>query len=482
MRFRRARAPRRAGDTRSTHYGRALHEREAAVPSAPARAPTCQPCPSLREVACACSALARLCARSLWGRGPARALPTRARAAPRWRHSLHALWKGTARARSRRSFGARPVLPRASPAPHFARWLARVARLRASALALSGDEAQHVRFRRARAPRRAGDTRSTHHGRALHEREAAVPSAPARAPTCQPCPSLREVACACSALARHCARSLWGRGPARALPTRARAAPRWRHSLHAPWKGTARARSRRSFGARPVLPRASPAPHFARWLARVARLRATALALSGDEAQHVRFRRAPRRAALATLGPRTMEGHCTSEKPPFLRRQPVLPRASPAPHFARWLARVARLRASALALSGDEAQHVRFRRARAPRRAGDTRSMHRGRALHEREAAVPSAPARAPTCQPCPSLREVACACSALACHCARSLWGRGPARALPTRARAAPRWRHSLHAPWKGTARARSRRSFGASPCSHVPALPLTARGGLRV
>ena len=447
-----------------------------------ARAPTCQPCLSLREVACACSALARHCARSLWGRGPARALPTRARAAPSWRHSVHApwkgtarargrrsfgarpvlprasppshcawwlarvarlratalalsgdeaqhvrfrraraapsrrhsvhaLWKGTARARGRRSFGARPVLPRASPPSHCARWLARVARLRATALALSGDEAQHVRFRRARAPRQAGDTRSMHCGRALHEREAAVPSAPARAPTCQPCPSLREVACACSALARHCARSLWGRGPARALPTRARAAPRWRHSVHAPWKGTARARSRRSFGASPCSHVPALPSHCARWLARVARLRATALALSGDEAQHVRFRRAraaPRwRHSLHAL----VEGHCTSERPPFLRRQ-----------------------------------------------------------------------ARAPTCQPCPSLREVACACSALARHCARSLSGRGPARALPTRARAAPRWRHSLHALWKSTARARSRRSFGASPCSHVPALPLTARVGLRV
>ena len=267
-----------------------------------------------------------------------------------------------------------------------------------------------MRFRRARAPRRAGDTRSTHHGRALHEREAAVPSAPARASTCQPYPSLREVACACSALARLCARSLWGRGPARALPTRAR------------------------------------------------------------------------RAALATLALCLTEGHCTSEKPPFLRRQPVLPRASPAAHCARWLARVARLRATALALSEDEAQHVRFRRARAPRCSGDAHCTHHGRALHEREAAVPSAPARASTCQPYPSLREVACACSALA-RLLRSLsLGRGPARALPTRARAAPRWRHSVHAPWKGTARARSRRSFGASPCSHVPALPLTARGGLRV
>ena len=143
-----------------------------------APAPTCQPSLSLRVVACACSALARHCALSLWGRGPARALPTRARAAPSRRHSVHTPWKGTARAGGRRSFGARPLLPRASPPSHCAWWLARVARLRATALSLSGDEAQHVRFRRARAPRQAGDTRSIHHGRALHEREAAVPSAP----------------------------------------------------------------------------------------------------------------------------------------------------------------------------------------------------------------------------------------------------------------------------------------------------------------
>ena len=377
-----------------------------------ARAPTCQPCLSLREVACACSALARHCARSLWGRGPARALPTRARAAPSWRHSVHALWKGTARARSRRSFGARPVLPRASPAPHCARWLARVARLRATALALSGDEAQHVRFRRARAPRQAGDTRPrTMEGHCTSEKPPFL-RRQARAPTCQPSLSLRVVACACSALARHCARSLWGRGPARALPTRARAAPSWRHSVHAPWKGTARARSRRSFGARPVLPRASPAPHRARWLARVARLRATALALSGDEAQHVRFRRA--RAPRQAGDTRSIHyGRALHEReaavpsaPGPCSHVPALPS-----HCVRWLARVARLRATALALSGDEAQHVRFRRARAPRQAGDTRSIHYGRALHEREAAVPSAP-----------------------------------------------------------------------GPCSHVPALPLIARGGLRV
>ena len=229
----------------------------------------------------------------------------RARAAPRWRHSVRTLWKGTARARGRGSFGATPVLPRASPAPHRARWLA-----------------------------------------------------------------------ACSALARHCARSLWGRGPARALPTRARAAPSRRHSLHTPWKGTARAGGCRSVGARPLLSRASLPSHCVWWLPRVARLRSPALARSlWGRGQARALPPRARRAALATLGPFAMEGHCTSERPPFRRRQ-----------------------------------------------------------------------APAPSCQPSLSLRVVACACSALARHCARSLWRRGPARALPTRARAAPSQRHSVH------------------------------------
>ena len=256
------------------------------------------------------------------------------------------------------------VLPRASPGPYFARWLARIARLRATALALSGDEAQHVRFRRARAPRRAGDTHFTYYGSALHEREAAVPSTPARAPTCQPCPSLREVACVCSALARHCACSLWGTRPSTCA-------------------SDARAR----------------------------------------------------RDALATLAPCTLERHCTSEKPPFLRRQSVLPRASPALHCARWLARVVRLRATALALSGEEAQHVRSLRARAAPRW--RQSIH---ALRKDTARARSRPSsvhcRAPTCQPWPLLREVACACSALARHCAGSPLGRGPARTLAARAK----------------------------------------------
>ena len=75
---------------------------------------------SPHEVACACSALARYCARSLWGRGPACVLPTRVRVAPSWRHSVHVLWNGTARASGRRSIGTRSVLPRALEAPAHA--------------------------------------------------------------------------------------------------------------------------------------------------------------------------------------------------------------------------------------------------------------------------------------------------------------------------------------------------------------------------
>ena len=220
----------------------------------------------------------------------------------------------------------------------------------------------------------------------------------ARAPTCQPCPSLREVACAYSALARNCARSLWGRGPARALPTRARRAALATLAPHT-MQGHCTSEKPPFHRRQLMLPRVSPGPHCASWLARVARLRVSSLAFSRDEAQHVRFRRAcaaPRwQLTLHALWKGTARARgCRS-----FGARPVLPRASPAPHSARWLARIARLRATALALSGDEAQHVRFRRAHAPLRAGDTCFTHLGWALYEREAAVPSAPARAPMCQ-----------------------------------------------------------------------------------
>ena len=152
MRFRRARTPYRAGDTRSLRARRALHKREAA------------------RLRC------------------------------------------------------KVVLPPASSCPHSVRWVARVARLRATVRPHSGEEAQRVRFRRARARRAALAALGlcAMKGRCTSEKP---PSFGARlCSTCQTLSSLGEVGCACRALALHCARSLLGRGPAPALPTRARRA------------------------------------------------------------------------------------------------------------------------------------------------------------------------------------------------------------------------------------------------------------------
>ena len=65
-----------------------------------------------------------------------------------------------------------------------------------------------------------------------------------------------------------------------------------------------------------VLPRASPGPHLVRSLARVARLRATAGALSGRSPSTCHSDARARLAALVALGPCPMERRCTSEKPP----------------------------------------------------------------------------------------------------------------------------------------------------------------------
>ena len=228
---------------------------------------------------------ARHCARSLLGGGAACALPTRARAAPRWRHSLHAPWKGAAQARSRPSL-------------------------------VQG-----------------------------------------RAPMCPLWPALRGVACACSALARHCTRSLLGRGAACALPTRARAALRWRHSLHALWKGTARARSRPSSMQDNALT-CQPWPSLgevACVCSALARHCVQSL-LGGGAACSL----ATRARAAVTDGTRSMrhERALHKRETALLRREAMIPRASSGPHLVRWLARVARLRATALALCWEEAQHA----------------------------------------------------------------------------------------------------------------------------
>ena len=244
-----------------------------------------------------------------------------------------------------------------------------------------------MRFQCVRAPRRASSTRPMCHGRALRKREAALLRCKTVLPRAKPWPSLGEVGCACSALAR----------PLRSL-------------------SVSRRRSMCAFDAR------------------------------------------GRRAALAATGPCAMEGSCTSEKPTSFGARPCSHVQSPGPHLVRWVARVARLLATALALCWEEEQHVRFRRARTPRHAGGTCSMRYGRALHKREAALLRRKAVLPRASPGPHLVRWLARVARLRGHCARSLLVGGAACALPMRARAAQRWRHLVHALWKGVAQARSR------------------------
>ena len=84
--------------------------------------------------------------------------------------------------------------------------------------------------------------------------------------------------------------------------------------------------------------------------------RARSLSLSGRGAARA-LATCARRAALAALAPCAIEGHCLSEDPPSLLRKAVLPRASASfgHHLVRWVSRVARLHATALALSREKA-------------------------------------------------------------------------------------------------------------------------------
>ena len=95
----RARAPRRAGCGRSMPYGRALREREAYILRCNAVVSRTSFGLHFAQPAFACSAIARHTALTLPREEAQLALLPRARATPRWLWPLHALGKGTARAR-----------------------------------------------------------------------------------------------------------------------------------------------------------------------------------------------------------------------------------------------------------------------------------------------------------------------------------------------------------------------------------------------
>ena len=234
MRFRRARAPRRAGGTHSVRCKRALHEREAALLAAQGRASTFQPWPSLGQVACACSALARHCARSLLGRGPARALATCARLAalvgvgpcPMAAHCASGMAL---------SLGARPCSDMPAAASKRAAYLRMCARKQtdpARALSLSGGGAARAIARCARPASLVGVVHTLWKPTVPAGRPS--PSVHSRAPTCQPRPPNEQSTCACAQEKKTTlrARALYREEAQHARLRRARAPPRSLESVY----------------------------------------------------------------------------------------------------------------------------------------------------------------------------------------------------------------------------------------------------------
>ena len=320
------------------------------------------------------------CARSLWGGGAARALHVRARRAARDAVASCTIQDYCTSERPL-PLSTRPCCVRAS---RGLQPLPRGAHVSAPLRSLSFGKRRSTRAYRARAPCRAEPSRSVHHVRPLHQREASLLRLQDRLRRAS-----RGLKCAAGfrvarMRARHCARCLSGRRRStRACDARAPCRAGCGRPI-ALCKGTALARGLSpSAQGRGATCQLRP-PRTAGF--RVdARERATALALSREEAQHASLRRA-RRAALVVVGPCSIEGHCTSERPLFFGARPCcdVPAAASNTQPVCACTRSAPLRS----LSLGRRRSTRACDARAPCRAGCSRSDAYGRHCTEREASL----------------------------------------------------------------------------------------------
>ena len=170
-------------------------------------------------------------------------------------------------------------------------------------------------------------------------------------------------------------------------------------------------------------------------LSRGTRERATALAVSGEEAQHaslLRARAVPRWLWSVHAYERTLHRREAS----LLRRAAVVRRASCGLQESSRLSRGTRERATALAVSREEAQHASLLRARAVPRWLWSFMHYERRCTGER----PLSFGARPWCDvpAAASKNQPAVAWHARARHCARCLSGGGAARKLAARARRA--------------------------------------------
>ena len=346
------------------------------------------------------------------------------------------------------------VLRRASRGLQRAADLRMCARKSATARALSLGRRRSTRACGVRAPRRAGWSRSMPYGSPLRQRDGPLPRCTAvlrRASRgLQRAADLRM----CARQKRHRALSLSGGGAARALAACAR-----RAALvgvgPCPMEAHCASETALSLGARPCsdVPAAASNEQLTCACAQEkAPLRA--LSLSGGGAARA-LAACARRAALVGVGPCPMEAHCASETALSLGARPCSDVPAAASNEQPAFACAHTRKRHARALSREEAQHARLRRARAaPRWLESVHALWKPTAPARRPS--PSVHGRAPTCQPRPPTSSLLAHVRKKKRHCARSLSREEAQHARLRRARAAPRWLESVHALWKPTAPAR--------------------------
>ena len=179
--------------------------------------------------------------------------------------------------------------------------------------------------------------------------------------------------------------------------------------------------------------------------------RATALAVSREEAQHASLPRA-RRAALVVFGPRTTDWHCSGERPLGFVARPWSDMLAAASNQQPAFAWQTRARHCATCLSGGGAAR-KLAAARAPCCAGCNQSVHYGNALHQREASLSLGAVSWCDLPAAASNAQSAVSRDAHGCATKLAISQEEAQHASLMRARAVSLWLWSFRAIWKGTA-----------------------------
>ena len=310
-----------------------------------------------------------------------------------------------------------------------------------------------------RAPHRAGWSRSIPHGSPLRQRDGRLPRCTAvlrrTSRGLQTSSLLAYVRKSKTRQPRALSLSLRRKRSTRACDVRARCRAGWSRSIS--YGSPLRQRDGRLPRCTAVLRRASRGVQTSSLLAYVRKSnsanRARSLSLSGGSAPRA-LATCARAAALVGVGPYPMEAHCASGTAVSLGARPcsdvpaaASKRASLLAYVRKSKIRQPRALSLSLSLSPRRKRSTRACDVRAPRRAGWSRSIPYGSPLRQQHGRLPHCTAVLHVPALALTSREVGCACSALARHCALSLSLRRKrsTRASDVHARCRAGWSRSL-------------------------------------